>query len=277
MKKLFIILGVIVVIVAVALGIVWYATGGARQAAGKFLSQIQAGDLQGAYQNTAQEFQAKTSYEEFIAFLAGSSLKDYTDASWGNMSVQAGCMASLEGNIKTKNGGIVPIKIDLVKENGVWKIFNLTPKTGGLTPASPAVSAPALPSEQEAKVLIQKTMSLFVQAVKNSQNSYRDNQWLENEEADFGEFYASLAKVWQTQTDPGSLRSTFSDFITKNIGLDWLNNAAPVFTLPASLDENKVYLLSGGYQSDKMTVPFELGYYYEAPFWKLVQIEVKAQ
>ncbi len=286
MKKILIVIGVLVVIAGVALGIVWYATGGARQAVDQFFTQIKAGDLQGAYQGTAKEFQAQTSYNQFTAFLENFSLKNYQGASWGSMSVQTGGTGQLEGNINTQGGGVVPIQIDLVKENGAWKIFNLSPKTGGLTPSAStsqtqaglsALQAGAIPSQEEVARLVQDTMILFADAVKNGQESYAANNWLEHEQTDFAAFYNAVAEVWKTQTGSGELRTTFSDFITKNIDIGWIKAIPPALTAVPALNQDNVLVVKGEYNSEAMSIPFELGYYFETPAWKLVQIEVKAR
>jgi hypothetical protein len=51
-------------------------------------------------------------------------------ASWSSRAVSGG-VATLEGTIKTRNGGAVAIKMQLVKSDGVWRVYGFSLRAAG--------------------------------------------------------------------------------------------------------------------------------------------------
>lgn len=111
--------------------IVFLLTSGLTKSANQFFSLIENGEIEKAYQSTSKEFQASISESEFESFLSGTSLIDFKSASWSSRSIENN-IGELEGSIETKDGGVVPIKINLVKEEGKWKILSIEKTPGGV-------------------------------------------------------------------------------------------------------------------------------------------------
>jgi FlaG/FlaF family flagellin (archaellin) len=262
-KKILLAIGIVVVFVAVIISVVFYATSDLPKTADAFFWQIAQGHTTEAYKSTAAEFQAGTSEQEFVRFLKTTSLTEYESASWSSRSIQND-RGTLEGTVTTKSGGKIPLKVELVKEDGGWKIYSLRKPKGGLTEdAETAAEKPSPPSEDEAKRLAHETLVAFHQAVKAK---------------DFTAFYQSLSPVWQKQTDATQLQGNFRSFIENDINLSGVISAPIQFVEAPSLGENNVLTLNGQVAEipDKSsTLTFELNYHPDEGAWKLIGIGIK--
>jgi len=239
MKKwligILVVLALAVVIVLVAL----QATKGVAKSAETFFSLIREGKMEEAYNATAQEFQASTSFESFRQFLEITTLKNFSRASWTTRSINNN-LGKLIGSIHTQEGGVVPVEIDLVKEAGQWKILSLTRKASGLkevkekeeaTPSSRAV-AREIPSEETIAMIMNETMGLLGEGINKN---------------DFTDFYGHISRLWQNQTDEASLKKAFNEFITKKIDLTIVHDETPVFSEPPYIDQDGILRLKGYY------------------------------
>jgi len=269
MKKwligIFVVLALVVVIVVVAL----QATKGVARSAETFFSLIREGKMEEAYNSTAQEFQASTSFETFRQFLEITTLKNFSRASWTTRSVNNNT-GKLIGSIHTQEGGVVPVEIDLVKEAGQWKILSLTRKAGGLKEAkekeeaapSPRTAAREIPSEEAIAMLINETVELLGEGINRN---------------DFTDFYGHISRLWQSQTDEASLKEAFNEFISKKIDLTIVRGETPIISEPPYIDQDGILRLKGYYATQPYLVQFELGYLYEHPSWKLFAINVSTR
>lgn len=260
----FIVLVFIVVIVLIAL----QATKGLAKSANEFFTLIKEGKVDQAYNLTAKEFQASTSLEVFTQFLEMTTLKDFSKARWTTRSINNN-LGKLIGSIHTREGGTVPVEIDLVKEEGKWKIISLTRKAVGLTekePAEAVTPSPAagkeIPSEEGLTSVINETISLLGAGINKN---------------DFGDFYGHISKLWQSQTDEPSLKMAFREFIEKKIDLTIVQGQAPVLSEAPYIDQDGVLRLKGYYPTQPYMVQFDLGYLYEHPNWKLISISVSTK
>jgi hypothetical protein len=269
MKKwligIFVVLALIIVIVLVAL----QATKGVAKSAETFFTLIREGKMEEAYKATAQEFQAATSFETFSQFLEITTLKNFSRASWTTRSINNN-LGKLIGSIHTRDGGVVPVEIDLVKEAGQWKILSLTRTAGGLketkekeeaTP-SPREAAKEIPSEEALAEIINETVGLLGEGINKN---------------DFTDFYRHISKLWQSQTDESSLKKAFDEFISKKIDLTIVHGETPVVSEPPYIDQDGILRLKGYYATQPYIVQFELGYLYEHPRWKLIAINVSTR
>jgi hypothetical protein len=269
MKKwlvgILVVLALAVVIVLVAL----QATKGVAKSAETFFSLIREGKMEEAYNSTAQEFQASTSFESFRQFLEITTLKNFSRASWTTRSINSNS-GKLIGSIHTQEGGVVPVEIDLVKEAGQWKILSLTRKAGGLKEArekeeatpSPRTAAREIPSEEAIATLINETIEFLGEGINKN---------------DFTDFYGHISKLWQSQTDEASLKKAFNDFTSKKIDLTIVRGKKPVVSEPPYIDQDGILRLKGYYPTQPYIVQFELGYLYEHPGWKLLAISVSTR
>lgn len=259
-----IVLILIVVIVLVAL----QATRGVAKSANEFFTLIKDGKFDQAYNSTAKEFQASTSLEVFTQFLEMTTLKDFSKARWTTRSINNN-LGKLIGSIQTREGGTIPVEIDLVKEEGRWKILSLTRKAAGLREKEPAeaiTSQPAagkeIPSEETLTSVINETISLLGAGINQN---------------DFNDFYGHISKLWQSQTDEPSLKMAFREFMEKKIDLTIVQGQTPVLSEAPYIDQDGVLRLKGYYPTQPYIVQFDLGYLYEHPQWKLISINVSTK
>lgn len=269
MKKwligIFIFLAAVVVIVVVA----FQATKGVARSANDFFALIQTGKLEGAYSSTAKEFQASTSLDTFRQFLEMTTLGQFSRASWSSRSINNNT-GKLVGSIHTREGGVVPVEIDLVKENGKWKILSLTRKASGLQEkqaeqppvATELAGGKEIPSADILTAMINGSVWLLGDGINKN---------------DLSAFYDHVARLWQSQTDEASLRQAFQQFIDRRIDLTIIQGQTPVLSEPPVIDEDGVLRLKGYYPTQPYVVNFELGYIYEHPQWKLVAININTK
>lgn len=264
-KKIFLGIGIVAALVAVILGVVFYATSDFPKTANSFLSLVAQGNTAEAYRSTAREFQAGTSKQEFDQFLRATSLTEYETASWSSRSIEND-RGTLEGTVTTKSGGKIPMRIEFIKEDGGWKIYSLYKPKGGLTGESGVTEVkPTLPADDEAKRLAHESLVSFHQALK---------------EKNFTAFYQSVSPIWKKQTDAVELQKNFQSFIDGQLDLSGVVAAPIQFVEPPSMDENNVLILRGQVPEipdQSSTLTFELNYHPDEGAWKLVGISVKVR
>ncbi|HTE48698.1 MAG TPA: hypothetical protein VK675_02220 [Candidatus Paceibacterota bacterium] len=252
MKKLLIIIGSIIAVILITIGVVLYLTRGATKAADNFFSLIKSGNVDGAYQSLSQQFKEKTTAEQFNVFVKTYSITDFESVFWNSRTINPS-VTELEGSIKTKNSKTIPVKVDLVKEDGQWKILSIDVE-GGI----PQVKT--IPSDSDLVKLVNNSIQLFGQAVKSD---------------DFSIFYSSISQLWQAQTTPQGLREAFQSFIDKKIDITILSNITPVFSEKPAIDADGVLILKGRYYYQGYPpINFQVKYIYEYPNWKLIGIKV---
>lgn len=122
MRKVFIVIGAIAVFIG-GIGVLVFAlTAGLPAAADDFFSAAAASDMEAAYAQTAIGFQEEVTLPQMVDYLNSTGLDGYVDATWRDRSFENE-WGYLEGSIKTAKGQNIPLAIDLLKEEGTWKIY----------------------------------------------------------------------------------------------------------------------------------------------------------
>ncbi len=256
MRRLLIVLGVLVVIVVVAITMAIATTSALPNEADAFLSLIEQGRFEEAYQTTAEAFRHETSEEVFVSFVSGTLLTDYARASWSSRSIENRA-GRLEGAVQTKEGGTIPLTLQFVKEEGAWKIASLEMGDAGFVRSGGAVD---VPSGDELTRITSQAIALLGEAINAR---------------DFDTFYGNIARLWQRQTTADELHQAFAPFIELNIDLLPALEESPVYSQPPAVDGDGVLTLIGYYPVEPNPVRFNLDYVYEHPEWKLLGINVR--
>ena len=136
-----------------------------------------------------------------------------------------------------------------------------TLSTSSNTNTTTQVATPTAPSDGVLSGLVSTTMSTFADAVSSK---------------DFTAFHGTLADLWKAQITPEVLKSTFNEFMEKNIDLTFVKTAEPLMTGAPTFDENQIMKVEGTYEGTP-TILFSLKYFMEGTAWKLVGIDVKAR
>ncbi|MBP7830513.1 MAG: hypothetical protein KA248_11400 [Kiritimatiellae bacterium] len=257
MKKFGMVVLGIVVVIGVLIALLLVATSGLPKAADEFFSLIEQGKIGEAYLATAAEFRAATSEGEFAAFLRDSALGGYASASWSTRSIENN-RGQLKGTVTTRDGGQIPLEMDLVKEGDAWKILAVRKAAAGLLPGG--ASTVEIPPDAELQRLTSEAIAKLADAIQRN---------------DFGDFHGSVSRLWQGQITADELKNIFASFVEQGIDLAPLSGLTPVFSQKPAVDEDGVLLLEGYYPDGENQVFFRLKYIYEHPQWKLLGINVK--
>lgn len=258
MKKVLIGLVVVLVVIGAIILFVFYLTSGLTQSADRFFTLVREGKAKDAYLSASREFQASAPEEDFVAFLKKSTIADYESATWSSRSV-ANKIGELEGSIKTRAGGVIPIKLRLIKEDGKWKIHAIEKAAAGLVKTS---AEPTVPAEDDLKAMTSRSVLLLARAINSK---------------DFSEFYNATAKVWQSQTTPEALKENFIKYIEQNIDLTIVEGHSPEFSEKPSVDESGRLILKGYYPTQPSRLSFTIKFIRQESEWKLVGIYVSLE
>lgn len=251
MKKFFIGLGIFAGFISVVIGFVFYLTSGATQAAESFFMELNESNFEAAYEQTSQAFKRETSLEHFENFTTQQQLNMYEKALWSSRSI-SGSQGSIEGTITLSDQSKLPMKIALLKEEGNWKINNLT------IPAAGVSGLMAVPEQEVLEGLVYMTLSQFGGAL---------------EAKEFTAFYDSISELWKSQTSPEELQTIFQSFIDAELTYE-LGNAVPVFSQQPAINSDKVLMLEGYVILGETPLNFKLSYLQESTEWKLVGIDI---
>jgi hypothetical protein len=150
----------------------------------------------------------------------------------------------------------MPTKLDFrlkyIVEKGAWKLIGIKVE------AKPTGAAGKLPSEEEAKELVQESLIAFNAALQTKS---------------FEDFHKGVAVMWQKQITPARLSELFAGFIKAKVNFAGIASEEPTFTTPPAINADGLLELKGSYTKPEKVV-FDLGYLYEDPEWKLIKINV---
>lgn len=163
--------GFVIVLMGTVLGTVFRVTGDLPKTANAFFQRVADDNLSEAYQLTSQSFQTRVPTLEFFQFAQTELPQPYKKSVWSSRSIDND-RGKLKGTIHTQSGDQVPIEIDLIQEQGIWKIHVLhlgsqrveldftatgsaasfTPLPEALTQAIPDVS-PDIPNDLQDRLM----------------------------------------------------------------------------------------------------------------------------
>jgi hypothetical protein len=116
------ILAVFVVIIAVAVGVAFWATSGLVDTIDRQLAAIKKGDYQAAYNETSLGLRDKFSLAAFEAYVKRYPvLVNNKSHSFSNRSFKDS-VGRVEGTLTDTRGQVMPVQYQLVKENDAWRI-----------------------------------------------------------------------------------------------------------------------------------------------------------
>ena len=258
MKKwMMIVLGVVVVI-AVAITAVFYSTSGMVDTADAFFAAVKQNDFAKARGYLAEDFKANTDEKTLQAFLAKSAISHFKESSWSSREVSGG-RGELVGSITTDSGGLVPLKVSFVKENGSWKIYAIQKPAAGLQAES---SSPSVPAKADSIALVRQSIHDFVVSVEKKNMEH---------------FRGTVSQLWQKETTTEKLNEAFKSIMDSGANWSVLDSFEPVFSSDAKVDENGVLLLVGYYPTKPNQVHFEQKFIYEGVSWRLIGFKIQAR
>src|SRR5262245_8448973 len=108
----------------------------------EFLGLLGQGKIAEAYASTANGFRTQQDKASFTAAVKQLGLTEYASASWNNRQFQ-NQTGSVEGTVTTKSGGTAPAALQLVNEEGKWKVAGV--RYGGVDLVTIKAKAPVPP------------------------------------------------------------------------------------------------------------------------------------
>lgn len=233
----------------------------------KFLGTLGSGSTEVAYGMASPTLRNSQTLDEFTRTVKAYGLDDFESASWSNRSI-TNDRGTMEGTAVTKSGGSVPLTMEMIKEDGTWRVLSIKgPQAGASTEpiiAEETNSAPkpALPGADAAAALVLDSLLSFNDAIQTKS---------------FDTFHAGLATLWKNQTTPVELLEKFQSFIDSGVDISPIKELEPVFHSPPALDEDGFLKLDGHYTTTPKKVHFTLRYDFGESAWKLVGIHVNVR
>ena len=255
----------LVSLIVVILVIVFYFTAGMTESADNFFAAVKQKDMTAANSYLSEAFKTSTNEATLKKFLEQNALTSIKESSWSNRQVNEGGQGELEGVVTTDTGGTVPIKITFVKENDVWKIYNIEKSAAGLsttTSEKTDTSKPALPDKTVQIDLVKQAMHDFLVSVKAK---------------DMTHFRSTLSKLWQDQFSVEKLNEAYKSIVDNKADWSVIEQFTPELSAEAAIDNNGVLTLVGFYPTKPSRVTFEQGYIYEDNAWKLISFNIEAK
>ena len=251
-QRFAIVVGCIAITISALIAVVFKLTAGLVTTTDSFFAAMKVHDFNRAKSYLAEDFKASTTEADLEQFFRHSALASYASSTWSSRSINND-RGHLEGSVLTSTGGVVPLEISLVKENGQWRIYSLQKPQSGL-----ASGDTPKPTTEDQVRLIKATTHAFAEAVAHK---------------DFGAFYGGISGLWQKQVTAAQLGKAFQGFIDSGADLLVLDRMTPVIT-GADFDSDGLLVVSGRYLSSPSTFKFENRYLYEGFGWKLAGLHV---
>lgn len=257
-KGCLIALAVVSALIVAAIAIVLFVfglTSGAVKSGEDFLGLIGSGKIAAAYESASATLKSQQTLDSFTQSVKSLGLTDYASASWSNREVKSD-RAHLEGSVKTRADGKIPLDMDLVKESGAWKVIRLSAPQSGVTTSQ---AGNQVPSDDKSKALVLDSLLDFNKAVQ-AQN--------------FNNFHANISRAWEEQITSEKLKEVFQQFIDKKLDISSIKTVDPILSEPPQINSDGLLILKGYYPTRPLKVNFQLKYIYEHPAWKLFGINV---
>ncbi len=124
-------------------GLAWFGISAFKdlsQSTTAFVTQVQSGDLPGAYQAAAASLRQARTQEQFAADMKAVGLVGSSNPAFFNFQVNNG-QASVAGSVTSAQGQPLNMTIHLVREGNTWRVTGVT-GPGAAPPPPPAEALP---------------------------------------------------------------------------------------------------------------------------------------
>ncbi len=127
-KSLFVIgsiLAWLVIFVVIVFSLAFYFTSGITKAVHNELDALRNGDINKAYSYTSKDFQHSVSIDQFRLFIKHyPSLSNNKSSTFNEREVRNNS-GFIKGVLTAEDGAKTPIEVNLIKEDGIWKILSI--------------------------------------------------------------------------------------------------------------------------------------------------------
>lgn len=119
------VVGIIVLFAGGIIALVFTLTAGTSEAGENFLMMLGRGEMEEAYESTADAFKMITDEESFELFLDRFPILTEVSAVNFNSVRVSGDYGATRGTIHGRDGSTMPIMLQYVKEGDEWKVVNI--------------------------------------------------------------------------------------------------------------------------------------------------------
>lgn len=242
-------------LMALLCGGVFVATQPVVDVSNRFLKELGDGHSEAAYQMTSDGYRAEQDIVSFNTITHRLSLDEFESASWASRSI-VNNEGKVEGQVQTRSGKSYQTAMELVKENGVWKIAKV--KVSDIE--MHAYKIPKIPGTEDLRLLAKTT---FLEVNK----SIRAN--------DFTSLHTYISEYWRKQTSAEALAKALSGFVQNRIDISIVATLTPTFDPAPTINEDDFLVLSGKYVNGDGRLVFKLKYIQEGGVWKLAGFDMK--
>ncbi len=241
MKKFFKFLGIVFILVVISIAAVLFFTSDMTQTVDNFFNSIKNNNYTEAQNYLSGNFKSTTTVAQIKRAFPYSRFKHYSGYSFKNREVSANGTGTLKGSIKFSDGSILPIKIELVKENDEWKINHISlPRVGLTTSSTPQPTNKPIRYE----TMVHKTIVELVNAIQSN---------------DYSKFYSDTSAEFKKSVSIDKTQRVFSRFRDVNINWGDIGSMSPVIT-SKEVKDNGILELKGYYPTKPAHLGFRLEY-----------------
>lgn len=246
----------------------WVAatTGPPARAADEFFAAVLSGDTTEAYGYASSFFREEQSLERFNDELAALEPIGIELESWEDRVLQRNGFSLLNGTLETESGKTVPIVVQMLAEEGEWKVLATTDQArAGVGPGLWFKQAPV---ESEVRRIVEVSLQAFNAAVQTG---------------DFEQFSDTLPSAWRLQAKLSPIGDSFARLVERQVDFSDIAGLEPVFSEPPVIVDTTAcgafgagcrstgsdLLVIGSYPRDAGELGFRLIFRYRHPNWVL--------
>lgn len=256
MKKFFKFLGIAFVLFIIAFAAVLFFTSDLTQTVDDFFNAVKNNNYTRAEHYLSGNFKSTTTVEQLKRAFPHSRFKYYSGCSFKNREVDASGTGTLKGSIKFSDGSIMPIKIELIKENDEWKINHISLPRAGLTTGTAVKNTMG-----QHITMVHKTIVELVNAILSR---------------DYSKFYSETSTEFKQSVSKDKIKRVFGKFSSVNINWKDIGNMSPVITFQ-KVKNNGILEIKGYYPTKPEHLGFRLEYVKNNGQYKIFGIFIKLE
>ncbi|MFT5471337.1 MAG: hypothetical protein ACI8UO_006470 [Verrucomicrobiales bacterium] len=252
MKIALITVGSVLGTIALFFGFIYFATSGVAKAGDEFIDAIASEDRARIEACLSSEFLKASSWGDLDGFLKENELYKNEGVFWNSREFQNNA-GKLEGSVTLKSGRKFPVQLNLLKNDGEWKIFSISRQISD----AGLVTNPSLPELSECAAIVKETTRQFSDAINDGS---------------FGDFHAGTAPEFQRDVPLDSFTDKFGEFLKSDLDLSGLQHLDPAFAVDPTVNGNGVLILEGYFPTEPSRAEFSYHYLRRLDEWQLVSV-----
>jgi|GEM_PF-6955462 hypothetical protein len=236
---------VLVVLTIAGAGWVYHSqTNSPKSTAGRFLHCLSMGEFDQALEMSTPTLRINTSKEKLMLRVQQIGLESLQGVTWGETEWKGESVAIAHGDADLGELGVIGVKLQLLRSDGLWEVDYLTKTRGSLQ----------MPSDPELKNMVGATLVDLSQAIMKDE---------------FEEFRSRCSRSLQVLNSPNELRHSFL-----KIDYTFAKEMKPRFIKPPVLNDEGHLQLVGNYATRPSRLDFLATYSHERGEWRLLSVHI---